>query len=101
VKVPGSEPRIKPVNMDFRYQSAFGGKPPEAYERLLLDAIHGDSTLFIRRDEVEESWKYIDRLQEGWANDDPPLPAYTAGTWGPAEAHVMLAQDGRTWRRWP
>jgi glucose-6-phosphate 1-dehydrogenase len=100
VKVPGSKPRIKPVDMEFRYQSAFGGEPPEAYERLLLDALHGDSTLFIRSDEVEWSWKYIDRLEEAWAGDDAPLPQYTAGTWGPAEAHVMLAQDQRTWRRW-
>jgi len=100
VKVPGSQPRIKPVDMDFRYQNAFGGEPPEAYERLLLDAIHGDSTLFIRSDEVDYSWQYIDRLEQAWANDEPPLPQYTAGTWGPAEAHVMLAQDQRTWKRW-
>jgi glucose-6-phosphate 1-dehydrogenase len=100
VKVPGTEPRIKPVDMEFLYHEAFGQQPPEAYERLLLDALHGDSTLFIRRDEVEASWSYIDRLQDGWVADDNPLPEYTAGTWGPAEAHVMLAQDKRTWRRW-
>jgi len=100
VKVPGTQPRIKAVDMEFLYREEFGRQPPEAYERLLLDALQGDSTLFIRRDEVEASWAYIDRLQEGWAADDGPLPEYTAGTWGPAEAHVMLAQDGRTWRRW-
>ncbi len=99
-KVPGTDPRIQPVIMDFDYGSAFGGDPPEAYERLILDAFLGDSTLFIRRDEVEAAWAWIDRLQEGWqANPDTPLPEYTAGTWGPAEAHVMLAQDRRTWRR--
>jgi glucose-6-phosphate 1-dehydrogenase len=100
VKVPGTQPRIKPVDMDFLYHDAFGKQPPEAYERLLLDAMHGDSTLFIRRDEVEASWAYIDRLQERWAEDDDPLPEYTAGSWGPAEAHVMLAQDGHKWRKW-
>jgi len=100
VKVPGTQPRIKPVDMDFLYETAFGKQPPEAYERLLLDAMHGDSTLFIRRDEVEASWSYIDRLQERWAEDDDPLPEYTAGSWGPAEAHVMLAQDGHKWRKW-
>jgi glucose-6-phosphate 1-dehydrogenase len=100
VKVPGTQPRIKPVDMDFLYETAFGKQPPEAYERLLLDAMHGDSTLFIRRDEVEASWSYIDRLQESWAEDDDPLPEYTAGSWGPAEAHVMLAQDGHKWRKW-
>ncbi|HXV76719.1 MAG TPA: glucose-6-phosphate dehydrogenase [Candidatus Polarisedimenticolaceae bacterium] len=100
VKVPGAQPRIKPVEMEFSYRKEFGGEPSEAYERLLLDAILGDSTLFIRRDEVEGSWRYVDRLLEGWARDEGPLPQYTAGTWGPAEAHVMLAADGRTWRRW-
>jgi len=100
VKVPGTQPRIKPVDMDFLYHTVFGQQPPEAYERLLLDAMHGDSTLFIRRDEVEASWAYIDRLQENWAADDDPLPEYTAGSWGPAEAHVMLAQDRHKWRKW-
>ena len=100
VKVPGVQAKIKTVNMDFLYREAFGQEPPEAYERRLLDAMQGDSTLFIRRDEVEASWTYIDRLHEGWGAEDAPLAEYTAGTWGPAEAHVMLARDGRTWRRW-
>ena len=100
VKVPGTDPRIKPVDMDFLYGQAFGKEPPEAYERLLLDAMCGDATLFIRRDEVEASWSYIDRLQQGWAaNDGARIPEYTAGTWGPAEAHVMAARDGHAWRR--
>jgi len=99
-KIPGAQSRIQPVRMDFSYGESFGGSPPEAYERLLLDAILGDSTLFIRRDEVEAAWGWVDRLLEGWAlGDSGPLPEYTAGTWGPAEAHVMLARDGRTWRR--
>jgi len=100
-KVPGAQSRIQPVPMDFAYGETFGQQPPEAYERLLLDALLGDSTLFLRRDEVEGAWAWVDRLLEGWSGEDPdtPLPEYTAGTWGPAEAHVMLARDGRTWRR--
>jgi len=101
VKVPGANPRIRPVDMDFRYEDSFKQDAPDAYERLILDALLGDSTLFIRRDEVECSWAYIDRLYEGWALADPgrPLPEYTAGTWGPPEADILLAQGGRTWRR--
>jgi len=100
-KVPGTQGRIKPVSMKFDFETSFGKEPPEAYERLLLDAILGDSTLFIRRDEVEAAWSFVDQLENGWGQEDPdmPLPQYTAGTWGPAESHVMLARDGRTWRR--
>jgi len=100
-KVPGPGPRIRPVSMDFRYGTSFGEKPPEAYERLILDAILGDSTLFIRRDEVEASWTWVDRLLQTWAADPAsraPAP-YEAGTWGPAEANQLLARDGRRWRR--
>lgn len=100
-KVPGANPRIRPVDMDFHYEDSFKHEAPEAYERLILDAILGDSTLFIRRDEVECSWAYIDRLYEGWALGDPgqPLAEYTAGTWGPPESDILMAQGGRTWRR--
>lgn len=100
VKVPGNAPRIDPTSMDFYYRQAFGQAPPEAYERLLLDAMLGDGTLFIRRDEVERSWAFVDRLFEGWQRQAlSALPEYTAGTWGPAEADVLLARGGRTWRR--
>ena len=99
-KVPGPKMRIQPVTMDFRYGTSFGKEPPEAYERLILDALLGESTLFIRRDEVEQAWRFVDRLYEGWSRDDgAPLPEYTAGTWGPSEADVLLARSGRTWRR--
>ncbi len=100
-KIPGTEPRIKPVEMEFDYEGSFADGSPEAYERLISDALHGDSTLFIRGDEVEASWGWIDPLQEAWGREEPTvaLPEYTAGTWGPAEAHVMLARSGRTWRR--
>jgi glucose-6-phosphate 1-dehydrogenase len=100
-KIPGTEPRIKPVEMGFDYEGSFADGSPEAYERLIRDALDGDSTLFIRRDEVECSWSWLDQLQEAWAREEQSiqLPEYTAGTWGPAEAHVMLARSGRTWRR--
>ena len=95
---------IKPLSAEKCFSpdgTSFGQQPPEAYERLILDAILGDSTLFIRRDEVESSWTYVDHLIEGWRDRAPdgPLPQYTAGTWGPAESHVLLAEGGRTWRR--
>jgi glucose-6-phosphate 1-dehydrogenase len=100
-KVPGSAPRRQPVTMEFRYGASFGVEPPEAYERLLLDAILGDPTLFIRRDEVEASWAWIDVLEEAWRREDPAeaLPSYAAGTWGPSESAVLLSRSGRTWRR--
>ena len=98
-KAPGSRPRIQPVSMEFRYGTSFGQQPPEAYERLILDSMLGDGTLFIRRDEVEASWKHIDALIEGWGADDSPLPSYAAGSWGPKEADELLARSGRRWRR--
>jgi glucose-6-phosphate 1-dehydrogenase len=99
-KVPGPKPRIQPVSMEFRYGTSFGQAPPGAYERLILDAILGDSTLFIRRDEVEASWGYIDNLMRQWrAEVSAPLPRYTSGTWGPDESEALLRGDGRAWRR--
>lgn len=100
-KVPGTEPKIRPVRLNFDYAEAFEGARPEAYERLILDALLGDSTLFIRSDEVEQAWSFIDQLQEGWKSQDPtdPLPEYSAGTWGPTEADVMLGKADRSWRR--
>jgi glucose-6-phosphate 1-dehydrogenase len=99
-KVPGPKPRIQPVSMEFRYGTSFGQQPPEAYERLILDAILGDSTLFIRRDEVEAAWAYIDSLMEVWQADrDRALPQYKSGTWGPDAADALLRADRRSWRR--
>jgi glucose-6-phosphate 1-dehydrogenase len=99
-KRPGTQPSIEPVAMNMYYGEEFGKAPPEAYERLLLDAVLGDGTLFIRRDEVDCAWSYVDRLFEGWREQDvSELPEYTAGTWGPGEAQVLVAKGGRTWRR--
>jgi len=99
-KIPGSRMRIRPVNMEFQYGTAFMSRTPEAYERLLLDAMRGDATLFTRRDEVEEQWAYMDRVFDAWrANHAIPPPAYPAGSWGPDAADALLARDGRRWRR--
>jgi glucose-6-phosphate 1-dehydrogenase len=99
-KVPGMRMRLEPVKMDFRYGSSFGGAPPEAYERLLLDAMLGDSTLFIRADEVEYSWRFITPLIEQWATEPPPkFPNYPAGTWGPTEADALFDGTEGGWRR--
>jgi len=100
-KVPGASFRIEPVKMDFHYGTSFGKASPEAYERLLLDAMSGDATLFARRDEVEEAWAFIDPIEEAWhaKKDAPGLFSYAAGSWGPEEADDLLARDGRAWRR--
>ncbi len=100
-KVPGTSFRIEPVKMDFHYGTSFGKASPEAYERLLLDAMSGDATLFARRDEVEEAWAFIDPIEEAWVakENQPGLFEYPAGSWGPEEADELLARDGRAWRR--
>src|SRR6266404_3274461 len=100
-KIPGTSLRIEPVKMDFHYGTSFGKASPEAYERLLLDAMSGDATLFARRDEVEEAWAFIDPIENAWSQKEnaPPLCFYPAGSWGPEEADELLAHDGRTWRR--
>ena len=100
-KMPGGLLRIEPVKMDFHYGTSFGKASPEAYERLLLDAMSGDATLFARRDEVEGAWRFIDPIEQAWhdAEGQPPLFEYPAGSWGPSEADDLLARDGRAWRR--
>jgi len=97
-KVPGPTIRTTRVTMDFCYSTSFHVEPPEAYERLLLETMEGDATLFARRDEIETSWAWLDPLLQRW-RDDPEAPApYAAGTWGPDAADAMLAREGRTWR---
>ncbi len=98
-KLPGHAVRLRPVDMEFRYGTSFGGRISDAYERLLLDAMLGDPTLFARRDSVEESWKIITPLLQYWEqHQSKPLPHYAAGTWGPPEADLLLEEDGRAWR---
>ncbi|MFA4985388.1 MAG: glucose-6-phosphate dehydrogenase [Candidatus Brocadiia bacterium] len=99
-KVPGLKIRLQPVKMDFDYGGAFGAPSPDAYERLLLDAISGDMTLFTHEDEAYRTWTFLEGIMAGWAKLPPPMyPNYAAGSWGPDEAEQMLAQDARTWRR--
>jgi len=98
-KLPGPELRIKPVEMDFDYGSAFGGEPPEAYERLLLDAMKGDATLYARGDWVDLAWELLGPVLGRWAVSDVKFPNYEAGTWGPAEADTLIERGGRRWRR--
>ncbi|HEX2748159.1 MAG TPA: glucose-6-phosphate dehydrogenase, partial [Verrucomicrobiales bacterium] len=100
-KIPGPAVRTERVKMDFHYSNSFGKASPEAYERLLLDAMAGDATLFARRDEVEQAWRYIDQIENAWHNspNPPPMCEYPAGSWGPAESDALLEVDGRNWRR--
>jgi glucose-6-phosphate 1-dehydrogenase len=100
-KVPGQAFEVRSVSMDFSYGAAFLEESPEAYERLLLDAMVGDPTLFIRTDEVEQAWHITEPLLTAFGDDGDermPLARYEAGTWGPREADRLLEQDGRHWR---
>lgn len=97
-KRPGPHMLLHPVGMRFEYDEAYGSASPDAYETLLLDAILGDATLFMRSDQVEAAWALVQPVLDAWADaGTPEFPNYTAGTWGPAAAERMLARDGRTW----
>jgi glucose-6-phosphate 1-dehydrogenase len=99
-KIPGPVMRLRTVNMDFFYGSSFLVESPDAYERLLLDCLLGDPTLFAREDEVERAWALVDSVEAGWAaQPPPPFPNYAAGSWGPEEADALIERDGRRWRR--
>ena len=97
-KIPGTRMRIRPVIMEFLYGTAFMSESPEAYERLITDAMRGDATLFTRDDEVEAQWAIVDPILEAWAADDSPLPQYESGSEGPAEADEIL-RPGHRWRQ--
>jgi len=98
VKVPGAAMRIRRHKMEFGYAESFGAAPPNAYQRLLLDAALGDATLFTRDDEVEAAWEYVGPLIEGCRQQaGKPLPTYPAGTWGPPRAERLIAEDGNRW----
>jgi glucose-6-phosphate 1-dehydrogenase len=99
-KEPGQQTILRDVSMDFRYGASFGSNTPEAYERLLLDAMRGEATLFTRRDEVEEQWAFIDHVFDAWRYEgNAPPPVYPSGSWGPEQADDLLARDGRRWRK--
>ncbi len=100
VKIPGTELKIGNVNMDFSYREAFHQRSISAYERLLLDFMMGDSSLYARRDGLKAMWKFADSIADGWKNCHiPHFPNYVAGTWGPAEAEEFIRRDGRKWRQ--
>jgi glucose-6-phosphate 1-dehydrogenase len=97
-KVPGQAFNVRDVLMDMSYGTAFFGEAPEAYERLLLDAMVGDPTLFIRSDEVDQAWQIVDPILTEFASPSMPLAGYAAGTWGPRQADQLIERDGRQWR---
>jgi glucose-6-phosphate 1-dehydrogenase len=99
VKVPGPDFQVRRVKMEFRYGTSFGTPSPEAYERLLLDAMAGDSTLFTRSDEVEAAWTLVTDLLKGWERSALGPRPYEAGTWGPPEADRLFEGTGGAWRR--
>jgi glucose-6-phosphate 1-dehydrogenase len=96
-KVPGHAFRVQKASMDFSYTS-FAEASPDAYERVILDALIGDPTLFTRADEVGRSWRIVDPVLEYWAQDRHPIPLYQAATWGPPEATALVEREGRNWR---
>ncbi|HVO69232.1 MAG TPA: glucose-6-phosphate dehydrogenase [Aggregatilineaceae bacterium] len=100
-KVPGSHVETNSVDMEFHYRSSFGGSPlPDAYERLLLDALNGDASLFTRSDEIETAWRLIDPIAQTWStSDEPPLSVYPRGSMGPVESDLFMERDGRAWRQ--
>jgi len=99
-KIPGLETRMQPVKMSFRYATTFGSNTPEAYERLFLDAMIGDSTLFIRGDETEASWKLYTPVLDFWRSQGRAgMDHYAAGSWGPPSADALLAKAGHVWRQ--
>jgi glucose-6-phosphate 1-dehydrogenase len=98
VKSPGPINQISPVKMEFNYEAMYG-EPPEAYERLLLDCLSGDATLFTRSDEVKAQWAFTTNILDGWkASSTKNLPVYEAGTWGPPGVDEFIGRDGRSWR---
>jgi glucose-6-phosphate 1-dehydrogenase len=96
-KLPGAGMRTQTAEMSFQYASDFGNALPEAYERLLLDTVQGDASLFARSDEIELSWRVVDPILDGWARHLAPLAFYEPGSWGPREADELLARDGAVW----
>ena len=95
-KIPGSRMRIRPVNMEFLYGSSFMSQSPEAYERLIQDAMRGEATLFTRDDEVIAQWSIIDPILKAWQEGEPPKAEYAAGSPGPSQADELIAP--RKWR---
>lgn len=97
-KRPGMQYQVQPVSMDFQYQNTFASQLPEAYERLLLDVLRGDSTLFTRSDELEAAWRFVTPVLEAWESSSAPPDFYPAGTWGPVSADRLISESRAHWR---
>ncbi|MFL5014694.1 MAG: glucose-6-phosphate dehydrogenase, partial [Rhizobium sp.] len=98
IKDPGpGGMRLRNVSLDMSFAQAFNVRNPDAYERLLMDVIRSNQTLFMRRDEVEAAWKWVDPILKGWETTGQQVQGYTAGTWGPSQAIALIERDGRTW----
>ena len=98
IKEPGpGGMRLQHVPLDMSFAKTFATPSADAYERLLMDAIRGNAALFMRRDEVEAAWRFIDPIREAWSHSNEPPRPYTAGTWGPAASIALIERDGRTW----
>jgi glucose-6-phosphate 1-dehydrogenase len=101
-KIPGLQMRLKPVEMDFTYQESYSETLPEAYEALLLDALHGDATLFMRADQIEAAWKVVMPILDAWQkHPNRKLEFYPAGSWGPDACNALLKPYAREWFRLP
>jgi glucose-6-phosphate 1-dehydrogenase len=101
-KVPGLQMKLKPVEMDFTYQESYSETLPEAYEALLLDALHGDATLFMRADQIEAAWKIVMPILDAWQKfPERKLEFYPAGSWGPDACNALLKPYAREWFRLP
>ena len=97
-KQPGETMRLKPVNLALDLAGSFKEKPVDAYERLLMDVVKGNLTLFMRRDELDAAWRWIDPIREGWARHDEKIKSYVAGSWGPAASSALVSRDGFAWQ---
>ena len=89
--------RLRNVSLDMTFAEAFNARSADAYERLLLDVVRNNQTLFMRRDEVEAAWRWVDPILKSWEAVNQQVQAYTAGTWGPSQAIALIERDGRTW----
>jgi glucose-6-phosphate 1-dehydrogenase len=98
VKEPGPGGlRLRESTLDMTFAETFGGRHPDAYERLLMDVVRGNQTLFMRRDEVETAWRWVDPIMAAWAEAGAAPKPYAAGSWGPSAAVALIERDGRTW----
>ena len=98
IKDPGpGGMRLRQIPLDMSFAQSFDGRTPDAYERLIMDVVRGNQTLFMRRDEVEAAWSWIDPILSAWEDNRQEAQGYTAGTWGPSASIALIERDGRTW----